>query len=154
MISMDSQSLPDPEKIIALSATWFQGREDVLGLALVGSYARGTAQPDSDIDIVILSMTPQAYRTDMSWPSRLPWDEIGVTVKSMRDQDYGLLWSRHVMLSSGQEIEYGFASSEWASIDPVDEGTLQVLSAGHRILYDAGGLLRILSEYAGLRKAG
>ena len=151
---MDSQSLPDPKMIIALSTTWFQSRDDVLGLALVGSYARGTAKPDSDIDIVILSTTPQAYRTDMSWPSRLPWDEIGVTLKSTRDQEYGILWSRYVTLSSGQEIEYGFTSSEWASIDPVDEGTFQVMSAGHRILYDSGGLLRTLSEYVTSRKAG
>jgi hypothetical protein len=107
---MNAYSLPDAEKIISLSSHWFQGRDDVLGIALVGSYARGAARSGSDIDLVILCTAPQVYRTNMTWPSVLPWGVIGLSVRSMRDQDYGILWSRHVMLSSGLEVEYGFAS--------------------------------------------
>ena len=51
------------------------------------------------------------------------------------------------MLSSDLEVEYGFASGAWALINPIDTGTYQVMSAGHRILYDRDGQLRALSEY-------
>lgn len=142
------------EAILALSSTWFQRRDDVLGLMLVGSHARGAARPGSDIDLVILTKTPQAYRDDEAWPMLLPWSEIGASVTSFRDQDYGALWSRHVFSSSNQEIEYGFASADWLSVDPIDPGTYQVLRAGHRILYDPLELLRSLSEHVRARAAG
>jgi predicted nucleotidyltransferase len=145
-------SQADAEELIALSTAWFQGREDVLGLLLVGSHARGAARPDSDVDLVVLTRNPQAYRADRAWPDELPLGEAGLLVKGMRDQDYGVLWSRHVMLSSGTEIEYGFAPMAWTSTDPFDPGTLAVLSAGHRILYDPLGLLKTMSEAVASRR--
>lgn len=150
---MNAYTLPDAETIISLSTDWFQSRTDVSGIALVGSYARGAVRPGSDIDLVILCVTPQAYRTNMAWPSELPWGRLGLSVRSLRDQDYGILWSRHVLLSSGVEVEYGFASEEWAQIDPVDAGTYQVIEAGYRVLYDRDGKLRELSEHILSRKA-
>jgi predicted nucleotidyltransferase len=143
---MNSPTPSEVETILSLNSIWFQSRDDVLGIALVGSYARKAAQPSSDIDLVILSTTPQAYRDDVTWPSQLPWNALGVSVKSWRDEDYGLLWSRHVLLSSDLEIEYGFASTGWASI-PIDAVTYQVMKAGHRVLYDPQGLLAAMSEY-------
>jgi uncharacterized protein len=134
------------EKLLAINTTWLQNRADVLALLLVGSYARGAARPDSDLDLVILSTTPRFYRNDLAWPNHLPWFELGVTVENWRDQDYGRLWSRHVRLSSGLVIEYGFAPGNWASIDPLDEGTCQVMRPGHRILYDPWRILATLSE--------
>jgi uncharacterized protein len=144
---MDAQNLPDVERIISLSSTWLKSQDDVLGIALVGSYARGAASPSSDIDLVIVCTAPQAYRTDMTWPSQLPWDALGLAIHRMHDQDYGVLWSRHVLLSAGLEVEFGFAPSAWAMYDPIDPGTLQGMRTGHRILYDRDGLLRCLSEY-------
>jgi predicted nucleotidyltransferase len=34
---------------------WAAARSDLIGLALVGSHARGEARPDSDIDLVLLA---------------------------------------------------------------------------------------------------
>jgi predicted nucleotidyltransferase len=40
---------------------WASVDEDMQGVALVGSYARGEAREDSDIDLVILTSQPQNY---------------------------------------------------------------------------------------------
>jgi predicted nucleotidyltransferase len=37
---------------------WASSQADVQGIALVGSYARGAARDDSDIDLVILTHQP------------------------------------------------------------------------------------------------
>jgi hypothetical protein len=136
----------DIDKMLALNTGWFQSRADVLAILLVGSYARGAAGPASDLDLVILSEDPLFYRKDLQWPNQLPWADLCVTVESWRDQDYGRLWSRHVRLSSGLEVEYGFAPGGWASIDPMDEGTYQVMRSGHQILHDPRQILAVLSE--------
>lgn len=146
-LNINTHHMTDAQTIISLSPDWFQSRIDVSGIALVGSYARGAARSDSDIDLVILCAAPRAYRTDEGWPSELPWGRLGLSVSSFRDHDYGKLWSRHVLLSSGVKVEYGFASEEWACINPVDAGTYQVMNARHRILYDRDGKLRELSEH-------
>ena len=117
-------------------------------MLLVGSRARGEAGPDSDVDLVVLCDSPSAYWADLAWPGSLPWHEIGLGVESTRDEDYGLLWSRRVLLSSELEIEFGFVAEQWARTDPIDGGTLRVVSAGHRIVYDRDGMLRRLSECA------
>jgi hypothetical protein len=136
----------DIEKVLSLNLEWFKPRTDVLGLLLVGSYARKTAGPDSDIDLVILTETPGFYRKDHTWPEQIAWKTLHVTVSGWRDQDYGRLWSRHVRLSSGLEMEYGFAASDWASVDPLDEGTCRVMRSGHLILYDPKAILAVLSD--------
>ncbi|WP_210730372.1 nucleotidyltransferase domain-containing protein [Streptomyces sp. S816] len=43
----------------------------MVGLLLVGSYARGAARPDSDVDIVLLKADPARYLTDTA-ESRRP----------------------------------------------------------------------------------
>ena len=37
---------------------------DICGLALVGSWARGTARADSDVDLVVLTSHPDRYLAD------------------------------------------------------------------------------------------
>ena len=50
--------------------SWASQQPDVQGVALVGSYARGAARDDSDIDLVILTEQPQTYLDDISWIER------------------------------------------------------------------------------------
>jgi hypothetical protein len=129
------------EKVIAMLTAWCQGRADVRALALVGSYARGTARDDSDVDLTILCADPAAYRAGRVWLDALPWDTLGARVVETRDEEYGPLWSRFIFLSSGLEIEIGFSTPAWAAVDPVDPGTWRVIHDGCRILYDPEGLL-------------
>ena len=45
---------------------WASAQLDVQAIALVGSYARGEARDDSDIDLVLLTDQPQNYLEDLT----------------------------------------------------------------------------------------
>jgi predicted nucleotidyltransferase len=49
---------------------WASEQPDVQAIALVGSYARGAARDDSDIDLVILTDQPPQYLDDVQWIDR------------------------------------------------------------------------------------
>jgi hypothetical protein len=49
---------------LAQLAEWAARCDDVVGVALVGSHARGTARPNSDVDVVILAEDPRRYLDD------------------------------------------------------------------------------------------
>jgi predicted nucleotidyltransferase len=46
---------------------WAASQLAIVGVALVGSYARNKAREDSDIDIVILTTTPELFLEDKKW---------------------------------------------------------------------------------------
>jgi hypothetical protein len=115
--------------------------DDVLAVALLGSYARDEARPDSDIDLIAITSDPGRFRHQGQWVNDLQWKQVGIQVSSWSDEDYGALWSRRLVLSTGLEVEVGFAALSWARIDPVDAGTREVVQGGMRILLDPSGLL-------------
>ena len=49
---------------------WTFAQEDVEAMALVGSYARGEARDNSDIDPVLLTGQSQKYLGDFKWLER------------------------------------------------------------------------------------
>jgi predicted nucleotidyltransferase len=119
---------------------WAETKPDIIGLVLVGSYARNEARPDSDLDLILLASQPQEFVNDPEWIK-----DFG-QVKSYEVEDWGLVTSLRVYYKGGLEVEYGLTSSEWVSI-PIDEGTRKVISDGMQILLDEEGLLsRALEE--------
>lgn len=124
------------DKLLQPVIQWAMSQPQIHGLLLAGSYARGQARPDSDIDLVVLTPQPDAFRHDTAWISAIDWQAAGVRALDWRDADYGMLWSRHLRLDSAPELEFGFAPLAWAATSPVDEGTHRVISDGCRILYD------------------
>jgi predicted nucleotidyltransferase len=130
-------------QVLAVVTEWSELRS-VRGLALVGSYARGQARPDSDIDLVLLVNEPNLFRTDTAWLAELDWRSAYARPLTHRDAEYGAVWSRHVQLDDGLEIEFGFALPSWADVAPVDAGTRRVMMDGCRILYDPDGILSAL----------
>jgi hypothetical protein len=132
------------ESILAEVARWAHKGNSISAMALVGSWARGAARDDSDIDLVLLTPDPLWFRQNDRWPNEIDWHNIGSEPATWRDADYGPLWSRHLQLADGTEIEFGFGPLTWASVDPIDPGTFQVISDGCRILYDPQGLLEEL----------
>ncbi|MFD9561360.1 nucleotidyltransferase domain-containing protein [Streptomyces sp. NPDC059994] len=62
---------------------WATNRQDIVGLLLVGSYARNAARPDSDIDIILLT-TDQAQYSDNAWANEIVLGEL------IRTQSWGL----------------------------------------------------------------
>jgi len=113
---------------------WASAQEDVQGIALVGSYARGMARDDSDIDLVILSNQPQKYLDNVKWTERFDVPE------KQQTEDYGKLTSLRVWYQNGREVEYGITTPDWAAI-PLDEGTRRVIEDGMIVLFEQGNLL-------------
>jgi predicted nucleotidyltransferase len=56
----------DAAPIIDAIVIWATAEPTIKALALVGSHARGTARADSDIDLVLLTTHPRAFRDDMT----------------------------------------------------------------------------------------
>jgi uncharacterized protein len=126
------------DQVLAPVSAWACSRPDVLGLALVGSWACGRARQDSDVDLVLLVSEPQMFRRDERWMAEIRWFDRRVV--GWHDADYGVAWSRHVRLQPACEIEFTFCDPSWAATDPVDPGTATVVSGGCRPLLDKAGL--------------
>jgi uncharacterized protein len=126
------------EQILAPITAWAHSRSDILGVALVGSWGRGAGRCDSDIDLILLVAEPQMFRHDECWLDEIDWSDKSVA--GWCDAEYGLAWSRHVELKPHCEIEFTFCEPSWASTDPIDAGTVNIVSGGCRILVDKAKL--------------
>jgi len=111
---------------------WAASRPDVRGVALVGSYARGTARPESDVDLVLLCAAPRDLSEDARWLERLG------EVSRIEREAWGRVTSLRVYYADGLEVEFGVADAAWAAA-PLDEGTRRVAQDGLIIVFDRGG---------------
>ena len=131
--------VPTITPLLERVTAWARERQDVRGLALVGSFARDAARPDSDVELVLLTDDPGSYVADAGWVSELGAEKI------TRTQEWGPLTERRLLLPSGLELEVGVVGPLWASTDPVDSGTRRVVTDGMRILYDPEGRFAALA---------
>ena len=113
---------------------WAESNPEILGVALVGSYARDEARLDSDVDFVLLACEPQEFINKPEWIK-----EFGL-INSYIVEDWGLVTSLRVYYKNSLEVEFGLTTSEWVS-EPIDEGTHKVIIDGIKILIDKAGLL-------------
>ena len=118
---------------------WAANEPAISGVALVGSHARGDARPDSDIDLVLLCVNPQAWLRDASWIHRFG------EVAGRQTEDWGRVTSLRVYYRSGLEVEFGLTTPAWAEL-PVDSGTRDVVLNGIRILLDRDQALARLQD--------
>ena len=137
------------ERISKAIATWANREPKIYAVALVGSWARNEAHTDSDIDLMILTPDPERFFHDNSWFDRIPWQEFDLQLVNHYDRVYGVVKSRHFCFQDGQRIEFGFGDPSWASIDPIDLGTLGVVSSGMKIICDRHHLLATLAKATG-----
>jgi hypothetical protein len=117
---------------------WAARHEDILAVVLVGSFARGTARADSDIDLVLICDDPQRYLKDEQWLTNFG------TVTGVQDEDWGLVQSKRVFYEDVGEVEFGLTTAQWVATDPVDAGTRRVIADGARILTDRTGMMASL----------
>jgi predicted nucleotidyltransferase len=113
---------------------WATDQRDILGVALVGSYARGTATETSDVDLVVLANQPELHLQERSWA------EAFGKIVNQRVEDYGRLASLRIEYADGLEVEYGFTDVSWASA-PLDQGTREVILDGMKVLFEREPLL-------------
>ncbi len=127
--------MTDPiDTLLADVREWAARDPRVRAVILVGSQARGTAGPDSDVDLVIVTDSPDELRADCGWV-----DSFG-TVERRTEEDWGAVHSLRTWYRDGPEVEFGVAAPEWLA-GPLDPGTRDVLRAGYRILFDRAGNL-------------
>ncbi|WP_336920815.1 nucleotidyltransferase domain-containing protein [Aquipuribacter sp. SD81] len=135
-----SPGLPDPdgavEDLLAGVTRWAGTRPDVAAVALVGSRARGTAGPGSDVDLVLLVDDPAALLGDGTWVAAV----FGPGVSTVRVRAWGPLTERRLRRPDGSEVDVGVTAPTWAAV-PLDPGTAGVLRDGVRVLHDPRGLL-------------
>jgi predicted nucleotidyltransferase len=127
------------EDFLARVSAWAVTKTDILAVALVGSHARGAADRDSDVDLVVLTTAPLDYTADVTWA-----DQFG-RVANHEVEQWGRVTSVRVWYESSLEVEFGFASPDWAAT-PLDEGTRRVVAGGIRVLLDRDAVLAGLAE--------
>jgi predicted nucleotidyltransferase len=126
--------------VTTLIARWARTQDDIVGAAVVGSWARGTARMGSDIDIVVLTNEKARYLDDDHWVAVALLEPAEI----VRTQDWGPLTERRVRLSSGLEVEFGFVPPSWAATDPVDPGTASIVRDGCKPIEDSDAVLERL----------
>jgi uncharacterized protein len=136
---------PEParvERVLERAVAWARQQPDIRGLALVGSWARGSARADSDVDLVVLTSRPGRYLADDHWTAALGDAEV------VHTQAWGPLTERRLLVDGDLEVEVGITEPAWAATDPVDPGTRRVVTDGLRILHDPDGRLAALADAA------
>ena len=127
-------------QVIDAAQSLARAEPSVHAIALVGSCARGTPGPDSDIDLVVLT----ADHEDLC--GRRDWLAHFGSVELVRQRQFGHVHERRLRRSDGIEVEVGLASLAWAGIDPVDAGTARVVRDGFAIVFDVSGILARLAD--------
>ncbi len=116
------------------------------GMAVVGSWARGAARDDSDLDLLVLTDCIEDWIVDGAW-LRTVVAGLGFDCTAAALEDYGVAKSWRAWLAGHGEFELTLAPLSWASIDPVDNGSWRVVRDGMVAVVDKDGLLRSI-QYA------
>ena len=113
---------------------WVANQDNIQAVALVGSYARGTATEASDVDLVVVANDPALYLQERSWT------HVFGEVWNQEVEGYGKVISLRVQYTDGLEVEYGLTDETWAAFPP-DEGTRELVAGGMRVLFERWPLL-------------
>ncbi len=141
---MEMKTIEHIRDLLDAFVAWASAQADVHGIALVGSYARGAAREDSDIDLILLTDQPRKYLEDLKWIERFG------ALEKHQVEDYGKLTSVRVWYQNGPEVEYGITTPDWAAV-PLDAGTRRVITDGMRVLFEQETLL---SGHANIARSG
>ena len=116
---------------------WAADRVDIVGLILVGSYARDRPRIGSDVDLILITTHPDRYLGhDDDWLA-----EVAPGGRLIRAQHWGAVIERRVRLATGLHLELNIADPTWADV-PLDPGTQHVLDGGGRPLHDPHNILK------------
>lgn len=117
--------------------SWASKEPQIAAILLVGSYARGEAAEESDVDLILLSDQRSAFLTDTTWIQRFGY------VERKAVEDWGGVTSLRIWYEKSLEVEFGFAMESWAS-QPLDPGTKRLLLDGYKVIADRAGLFNNL----------
>jgi predicted nucleotidyltransferase len=137
-VAMHSELTARITEFLSAVTRWGGAQPDVTGVALVGSYAQGSATSSSDIDLVVLTDCPGRYLEHTDWAKAFGH------VRQQQIEDWGKVTSLRVWYEDSLEVEYGLTTPEWV-MPPLDAGTRSVIEDGMLVLFDRDGLLRALT---------
>ena len=141
---------PDQVSAFAEALTaWGDEQPTWRALALVGSWARGQARPDSDLDILIVTTEMQRWIASSSWLEGLGSQSVGLPTGASTLEHYGVARSWRLWFGPQIEIEATLVDLDWANHSPVDEGTRRVIAGGIQVLRDKDGVLEELKKAVG-----
>jgi len=114
--------------------TWSESQSNIIAIALVGSYARGEATESSDVDLVIITASPEAIINNPAWI-----ENFGCPNK-VNLEDWGKVQSIRALYPNGLEVEFVITGMNWLA-QPIDEGTVSVIKDGIQVVFERGGSL-------------
>lgn len=117
---------------------WALEDDGMEALLVVGSHARGTNRPDSDLDLVVITARKAEMVETKDFPARFG------SVEKQQTEYYGACTSVRVWYEDGREIEFGIVEPSWMDV-PLDAGTHKVLSDGYLVLADKKGFFENLA---------
>jgi predicted nucleotidyltransferase len=133
-------------RLIAVIEALVSGRDELRGMAICGSWARGNPRPDSDLDVLIIAQEPGSLRRDEEWVHALRFSDAGFRYIGHHSAQYGAVWSAHIKLEPEAELELTFADKNWASVQRIDPSTRHVVTDAFTIIVDKDGRLRNLCD--------
>jgi len=133
------------QKIIPAILEWTTLREEITGVALTGSYARGEAREDSDIDLLVFVKDPETFG-QTRWIKNINWSKINLEFRSSNDGYYRSNRFTQIFFTNGLEIEFIFPDREWLSDAPLKPDNVHILKKGFVILYDREQKLKQLQR--------
>ena len=116
---------------------WAATEAGIHAVALVGSYSRNSASPESDVDLIVVTSPPNIYLEYKQWTSLFG--------RVLRDQveSYEKCTSLRVWYDEGFEVEFGFVDESWAA-RPLDKGARKIVADGMKIMFERSPILSIL----------
>jgi hypothetical protein len=120
---------------LAFIRDWAPTEPAFRAIALTGSWATDNASMTSDIDLICLCDHADRFLRELEWTEPLGYLEEALA------HDWGDFTGLRFVLTSGLAIDWGFAPSSWAAVDPVDPGARAVVEDGFSILHDPERLL-------------
>ena len=121
-------------EFLDLLQSWVSTQPHIQALVLVGSYARGSYNKNSDIDLVLLTQEPKQYLSDVNWIKKFG------SVTKRRIEHYGKVTSLRIWYSDEREVEYSITDLSWIH-SPLDAGTRRVLNSGAKVLFEREALV-------------
>ena len=124
--------------LLVMLRDWAKRRPGVVAVGLAGSWARGEARMDSDVDIALVTEDLEPYLAGHEWIR-----ELG-GVRIVQSRRWGPMMERRFVTPSGLEVEMGVGLPSW--LDPADEGVRRTVEDGVSVVYDPGGVLARLLD--------
>ena len=113
---------------------WSESQSNIIAIALVGSYARGDATELSDVDLVIITSSPEVMINNPAWI-----ENFGCPNK-IHYEDWGKVQSIRAHYPNGLEVEFDITDMNWLA-QPFDEGTVSVIKDGIQVIFEREGYL-------------